>query len=105
MVMLRLVFSAAILLLIARPTLRGHSRHAWTGVIWFGVVLATMNALFYLALERLPLGVTVTIEVLGAAAELPGTEEAARSNWALPMGTDLTEEQLRQVVECVVDAR
>jgi len=28
-------------------------------------VLASMNGLFYLALERLPLGVTVTIEVLG----------------------------------------
>jgi dTDP-3-amino-3,4,6-trideoxy-alpha-D-glucose transaminase len=34
-------------------------------------------------------------------ADLPGTEEAARTNWALPMGTDLTEEQLREVVECV----
>lgn len=65
MVMLRLVFSALILLAIARPSLRGHSRSAWTGVVLFGIVLATMNALFYLALERLPLGVTVTIEVLG----------------------------------------
>ncbi|MFX6225996.1 EamA family transporter, partial [Acinetobacter baumannii] len=33
--------------------------------MWFGVVLASMNGLFYLALNRLPLGVTVTIEVLG----------------------------------------
>jgi inner membrane transporter RhtA len=33
--------------------------------VWFGVVLASMNGLFYLALNRLPLGVTVTIEVLG----------------------------------------
>ena len=31
-------------------------------------------------------------------AELPGTEEAARTNFALPMGTDLTEEQVREVV-------
>ena len=29
------------------------------------------------------------------------TEEAARTNYALPMGTDLTEEQVREVVECV----
>lgn len=65
MVMLRLVFSALVLLLIARPSLRGHSSHAWRGVLLFGLVLATMNGLFYLALERLPLGVTVTIEVLG----------------------------------------
>ena len=38
---------------------------------------------------------------IGASAELPGTEEAARTNWALPMGTGLTEDQVRQVVECV----
>jgi inner membrane transporter RhtA len=65
MVMLRLAFSAAILLLIARPRLRGHSRDGWIAVAGFGLVLALMNGLFYLALERLPLGVTVTIEVLG----------------------------------------
>ncbi len=65
MVMLRLLFAAVVLLLIARPSLRGHSRAAWGAVVRFGVVLATMNGLFYLALERLPLGVTVTIEVLG----------------------------------------
>ena len=64
-VMLRLGFSAILLLLIARPSLRGHSRDGWIAVIAFGVVLAVMNGLFYLALERLPLGVTVTIEVLG----------------------------------------
>lgn len=68
MVMLRLVFAAIVLLLIARPRLRGHSRGAWAAVVRFGVVLALMNGLFYLALERLPLGVTVTIEVLGPLA-------------------------------------
>jgi dTDP-3-amino-3,4,6-trideoxy-alpha-D-glucose transaminase len=34
-------------------------------------------------------------------ARLPGTEEASRTNFALPMGPDLTEDQVRQVVECV----
>jgi dTDP-3-amino-3,4,6-trideoxy-alpha-D-glucose transaminase len=38
---------------------------------------------------------------IASSAELPATEEAARTNWALPMGTDLTEEQIREVVECV----
>jgi dTDP-3-amino-3,4,6-trideoxy-alpha-D-glucose transaminase len=38
---------------------------------------------------------------IGSAAELPATEEAARTNFALPMGTDLTEEQVRRVVACV----
>jgi dTDP-3-amino-3,4,6-trideoxy-alpha-D-glucose transaminase len=38
---------------------------------------------------------------IGSDVDLPGTEEAARTNHALPMGTDLTEDQLREVVECV----
>jgi dTDP-4-amino-4,6-dideoxygalactose transaminase len=38
---------------------------------------------------------------IASEAELPGTEEAARTNYALPMGTDLTEDQVREVVECV----
>jgi inner membrane transporter RhtA len=65
MVTLRLVFSAAILLGIARPRLRGHRASHWAAAIAFGIVLAGMNATFYEALTRLPLGTTVTIEVLG----------------------------------------
>ncbi|MBC7592053.1 MAG: EamA family transporter [Salinibacterium sp.] len=65
MVSLRLAFSAAILMLIFRPRLRGRSRADWMTVVMFGLSLAGMNVLFYEALARLPLGVTVTIEVLG----------------------------------------
>jgi dTDP-3-amino-3,4,6-trideoxy-alpha-D-glucose transaminase len=38
---------------------------------------------------------------IASGVELPGTEEAARTNHALPMGTDLSEEQVREVVESV----
>lgn len=62
---LRLAFSAAILLGIARPRLRGIRADAWLTVVGFGLVLALMNGLFYLALDRVPLGAAVTIEVLG----------------------------------------
>lgn len=65
MVTLRLTFSAVVLLLIFRPSLRGRTRRDWVTVIGFGISLAAMNALFYEALARLPLGTTVTIEVLG----------------------------------------
>lgn len=65
LVTLRLVFSALILLAIARPRLRGHTRAAWRAAIGFGLALAVMNGAFYLALDRLALGVTVTIESLG----------------------------------------
>jgi inner membrane transporter RhtA len=65
MVSLRLAFSAIVLLAIARPRLRGHGRNHWLTVIAFGLALALMNALFYEALARVPLGATITIEVLG----------------------------------------
>lgn len=84
MVMLRLVFSAVLLLAISRPALRGHSRGAWRAVILFGLVLALMNALFYLALERLALGVTVTIEVLGPLVlSIVASRRASAWLWAL----------------------
>jgi inner membrane transporter RhtA len=84
MVMLRLVFSAILLLLIARPALRGHSRDGWLAVLGFGLVLATMNGLFYLALERLPLGVTVTIEVLGPLVlSIVASRRASAWLWAV----------------------
>ena len=65
MVSLRLSFSAIVLLAVFRPALRGHAARDWGTVILFGVALAAMNALFYEALARVPLGATVTIEVLG----------------------------------------
>ena len=64
-VTLRLVFSAVLLLAILRPRFRGRTRADWLTVLAFGVVLGGMNVLFYLALARLPLGPTVTIEYLG----------------------------------------
>ncbi|AJQ90787.1 EamA family transporter [Propionibacterium freudenreichii] len=64
-VALRLVFSAIILCAVARPSLRGRRPIAWYTAIAFGLVLTGMNLFFYLALDRLPLGTTVTIELLG----------------------------------------
>ena len=84
MVMLRLVFAAVVLLLIARPRLRGRSRSSWSSVLAFGLVLALMNGLFYLALDRLALGVTVTIEVLGPLVLSVVAARSARAwLWAL----------------------
>jgi inner membrane transporter RhtA len=60
-----LLFSAAILLIVFRPSVRGRSRGDWLTVIGFGLVLATMNAFFYTSLLSIPLGVAVTIELLG----------------------------------------
>lgn len=61
----RLVFSALVLMLVARPKLRGLNATQWRSILALGIALMVMNTSFYLALERLSLGVTVTIEVLG----------------------------------------
>ncbi|MGP3633465.1 EamA family transporter [Streptomyces sp. 24-1644] len=67
-VTLRLVAAAVVLLLVCRPRLRGHSRADWGTVLAFGAAMGGMNILFYQALERIPLGVAVTLEVLGPLA-------------------------------------
>ena len=64
-VVLRLAFATAILLVVARPRLRGRSRRAWLAVLAFGVALGLMNLAFYASLAHLPIGVAVTIEFLG----------------------------------------
>jgi inner membrane transporter RhtA len=64
-VALRLALAVPILLVVARPRIRGRSRRDFAPVIAFGLVLALMNLSFYLALARLPLGVAVTIEFVG----------------------------------------
>jgi inner membrane transporter RhtA len=84
MVMLRLVFSALVLLVLTRPRLRGHQRSDWFSVLGYGTVLATMNGLFYLAIDRLPLGVTVTIEVLGPLVlSIVASRRASAWLWAV----------------------
>ena len=64
-VTLRLLFATIVLGAVTRPRLRGHSRSAWVTVGLFGLALGLMNLAFYASLERLPLGVAVTIEFLG----------------------------------------
>ncbi|MER5885147.1 EamA family transporter [Streptomyces sp. NPDC001941] len=64
-VTLRLVLAALVLLVVCRPRLRGHSRADWGTVVVFGAAMAAMNALFYQAVDRIPLGAAVTLEVLG----------------------------------------
>ena len=65
MVWLRLITSAVILLLVARPRWAGHSGRDWLIVLGFGVSLLTMNWAIYQSFARIPLGIAVTIEFLG----------------------------------------
>ncbi len=65
LVWLRLATSAVILLAIARPRLRGRSRHDWLVVFAFGISLGLMNWAIYQSFARIPLGLAVTIEFVG----------------------------------------
>lgn len=64
-VFLRLLFGSAALWVIARPELRGRPRADLRLLAVLGVLLVTMNLLFYASLDRLPLGIAVTVEFLG----------------------------------------
>lgn len=63
--LLRLGFAAAIMVGVWRPDPRAHSREDLLLIVWFGLALGGMNYFFYEGLERIPLGIAVTIEFLG----------------------------------------
>ena len=65
---LRLSLAAVVLLAVLRPRVRQWHRRTWLGALALGAALAGMNALIYLAIDRIPLGVAVTIELLGPLA-------------------------------------
>jgi inner membrane transporter RhtA len=67
-VVLRLVFASLVLTLIWRPAVRSRTRNQLLLAALFGLVLAAMNLSFYEAIQRIPLGVAVTIEFVGPLA-------------------------------------
>ena len=62
---LRVGLGAVILLAIWRPRVRGIAREDLRLVFWLGLTLGVMNYSFYEAIDRIPLGVAVTIEFAG----------------------------------------
>ncbi len=91
-VTLRLVIAA---LLLAIPFLVRDPRLALAGktardvqvAILFGLVLAAMNLSFYEAIDRIPLGVAVTIEFSGPLAlALIGSRRVTDAIWAIAAG-------------------
>jgi len=80
MAALRVVFCAAVLLLVARPrrsALVGLGVRGWAAVVGLGAAVAGMNLAIYEAFARIPQGVAVTFEVLGPLA----LSVAARPSW------------------------
>ncbi|MDE2204927.1 MAG: EamA family transporter, partial [Burkholderiaceae bacterium] len=61
----RITIGAAILLAVWRPWRLPLSRADAGRVALYGVTLASMNLLFYLSLQRLPIGIAIAIEFTG----------------------------------------
>jgi inner membrane transporter RhtA len=64
-VLLRQGLAAAVLLAVARPSLRGRLPADWMTIAALGVTFAVMSLCMYEAIARLPLGIAVTTELLG----------------------------------------
>ena len=87
MVWLRLVTSAVVLGLFARPVLRGRSRDDWLVALGFGLSLGVMNWAIYQSFARIPLGVAVTIEFVGPLTlAILGSRRALDLVWAALAG-------------------
>ncbi|WP_159943692.1 MULTISPECIES: DMT family transporter [unclassified Nocardiopsis] len=86
-VWLRLLTSAVLLVLVARPALRARPRGDWLVVAGYGTALAMMNFFIYQAFARIPLGIAVTIEYLGPLAiALLGSRSRIDVLWAAMAG-------------------
>ena len=89
-VLLRLAFAALVLLAIWRPSLAGLRGARLRDVLLFGIALAGMNTSFYLALDRVPLGIGVTLEFVGPlGVALAASRRRLDVVWALLAATGI----------------
>lgn len=77
----RLSFAAVLLLVFVRPRVRGWDKATWLTAAGLGIAFAGMNTTIYLAFDRIPFGIAVTIELLG-----PLTVAALGSRRLLDLG-------------------
>lgn len=62
---LRIGLSAILLTLINRPKFLQFTKKQWIYSGLYGIGIAAMNSIFYLAIQRIPLGLAVTVEFIG----------------------------------------
>lgn len=81
---LRIVLSAVILIVFNRPDLKNLTSKQWKTVALYGITLGLMNLIFYLAIERIPLGLGVTLEFIGPLVlALTGSKRALDFLWVV----------------------
>jgi inner membrane transporter RhtA len=80
----RLVTATVVLLVIWRPRIRGRTRRELLLAGLFGLILGAMNLTFYEALHRIPLGIAVTIEMVGPlTVAVAGSRRARDLVWVV----------------------
>ncbi len=84
---LRIASAAAIFALWRRPwrSFNGLGRRGKRQLVWWGVVLAVMNSTFYVAIDRLPLGIVAAIEFLPVIALAAAGTRSLRNVVALAL--------------------
>ena len=78
------IASAALILRGLAPTVAAAVGAPWTrrrDLAALGVVLGAMNSIFYLAIDRLPLGTVAAIEFVGPIALAALGPAAAATSW------------------------
>ena len=89
-VFMRVAFGAAVLAVLWRPSPRDHSRGELRLAALFGLALACMNASFYLALDRIPLGIAVTFEFVGPlGVAIAASRRALDALWVVLAGAGI----------------
>ncbi|MFV0482402.1 MAG: EamA family transporter [Campylobacteraceae bacterium] len=61
----RLLFSALMLFIIFKPYKKKISKNALPFILLYGLSMGIMNLTFYFAIERIPIGIAVAIELIG----------------------------------------
>jgi inner membrane transporter RhtA len=87
-VFVRVLFAALVLCAVWRPRVGAHTTQELRLAALFGLSLAFMNLTFYEALDRIPLGIAVTLEFVGPlAVALAGSRSRLDLLWALLAAT------------------
>ena len=58
---LRFALGAAVIVPVVRPAVRGRDRETWLAIAVYGVSMGVLNVTFFESIERLPMGVAVTL--------------------------------------------
>ena len=87
---LRIGLAGILLAAINRPDIRKFSRKNWVISIVYGLSIGFMNLLFYYGIQRIPLGLGVTVEFIGPLAlALLTSRRPADFLWAFLAGTGI----------------